>query len=562
MKNILQSLNIRFAILYNNNRSSFIFLFVLLGLALTDFFFYYIINSTLLKFDVRIQKLLLHDPNIISFAPEAWLGLLGLVLGTLIIVISVASQSTPKLIDLYADDVTSLLYVWYIVNCSVYNMYLQFYYEVEQKSYHKISSIILNTYIYLPIALLLAVPYVLYILRYTKTSNVIQKIYSDNIRRMQRLANRSQLELLEDKRTIAEYQSELFESLNQLDDLLQYTPFKEPKGDIINKISALIQKYITIKKELNESFFKISHRIKDDVSFKTMTGQFEEMELSRTFYEQKGFRLLGNAYQKLMEDEQFDLASVCAYELSECGRFAIDYKDEPLIEVAMIRFNTLLRFGIKHGLKNSEARNLYNAIFHYSEFIIHIVKTKNQNLISKSCRYLNIYVNEIFNHSRKDPVFIFLVDVFTWEFKRILIELNKNALPLELQKEILGLFLKIDDLSETSVQQGAKAFTFGVRSLQISLALYYLSIQNESELSLQNNQELAKRIISDIIQDHLDMSKEELKSKVKGTCDRLLSAGQRFWEDTDRGNSNMYYSYEKDFIPEFLRIFELSVGRN
>ncbi|TAE44743.1 MAG: hypothetical protein EAY69_10995, partial [Cytophagales bacterium] len=69
--------------------------------------------------------------KIIEFAPEAWLGLLGLVLGTLIIVISVASQSTPKLIDLYTKDETSLFYVWYMVIATLHNMYLQLYNEID-----------------------------------------------------------------------------------------------------------------------------------------------------------------------------------------------------------------------------------------------------------------------------------------------------------------------------------------------------------------------------------------------------------------------------------------------
>ena len=42
----------------------------------------------------------------IGFAPEVWQALLGMVLGTLILVISIASQSIPKLIDLYMRDIT------------------------------------------------------------------------------------------------------------------------------------------------------------------------------------------------------------------------------------------------------------------------------------------------------------------------------------------------------------------------------------------------------------------------------------------------------------------------
>ena len=52
----------------------------------------------------------------IGFAPEVWQALLGMVLGTLILVISIASQSIPKLIDFYMKDIRSLLYKWVRIN--------------------------------------------------------------------------------------------------------------------------------------------------------------------------------------------------------------------------------------------------------------------------------------------------------------------------------------------------------------------------------------------------------------------------------------------------------------
>lgn len=485
--------------------------------------------------------------EVISFAPEAWLGLLGLVLGTLIIVISVASQSTPKLIDLYTGDQTSLFYIWFIIIGSVHNMYLQ----LEYVTNFKVSTIIFNTYIMLPLALLLAVPYVLYILRYTKTSNVIKKIYNSNEKRIQKIAEKAKLGMLKDPKVIADYQFELFEALNQLDDLLEYVDFKEPKGDVMERISLSIQGYIRRKETIRKSpeFFRISNKIRPDVSFKTMTGQFEEMREKQTFYEQKGFRLLGNAYIKLIEKEDFDLASLCAFELSQCGKVAVDCKDEALMEVVLIRFNTLMRFGIKHGLKNKEARNLYNAIFHYSGYIRHIIQSRNEQYIRRSCQYLNIYVKEIFNHSRKEPVFTFLVDVFTWEFKRLLTALCEENLPISLQKEILGLFLKIDnlpDLHETRPDQNRR-FNSGVRVLQIALALYYLKVEQEA---------LTESIIIDILSDHEQMEKEELQAAVQRTCDSLNSAAPTFWEDTDRGNLNIYYSEDKEYIEAFMEKFK------
>ncbi|NJO01894.1 MAG: hypothetical protein HC880_09540 [Bacteroidia bacterium] len=555
MKEIYVYYIVNFFKVLKKYQSGFVLLFVVAAVLVANYICSYLIDR-FIKPD--FMSVIQDNDEIIGFAPEAWLSLLGLVLGTLIIVISVASQSTPKLIDLYTRDQTSLLYVWYIVVGSVHNMFLQLYGDFRPIAV--ISSMLFNTYFMLPAALLLAVPYVLYILRYTKTSNVVEKIALVNLRRIRRLGVWADLSLLKDERLIAEYQFELFESLNQLDDLLAYVSFKEPKGDIINKISQSIQAYVAVKPRIAQNapeFFRISPHIAPDVSFKTMTVQFQEMEDNRTFYEQKGFRLLGNAYFKLIDKDEFDLASLCAYELSECGRAAIEYQDQALIQVVLIRFNTLIRFGIKHGLKNQEPRNLYNAIFHYSGFIHHIIKSGDREMIKKSCTYLNIYVNEIYQHSRKNNSFAFLVDAFTWEFKRILIELNKEGLDPELQNEILHLFLRIDNLPdpyEDSHKKGQK-FSSGVRTLQIALALYYLhsleTMKKKHDLILadaiagetradqpkslsdvaarvESLKWLVKRIIQDILDDHAYMERSALRRAVAQTCQRLAQAEATF----------------------------------
>jgi len=539
-------LQLAFNKIYNKYRSGVILLLITLIILLLDFIFTRVITDYL-PFIYKYIK----AKNVevaIDFAPEIWLGLLGLVLGTLIIVISVASQSTPKLIDLYTNDERSLLYIWYIVVGTVHNMFLQFYSKIDLDVAK--TSMFFNTYLLLPIALMIAVPYVLYILLYTKTSNVINKIYDNSFQRLQSLASMAKMGLLDEKSASA-FQFQSFEALNQLDDLLAYVSFKEPKGDIMNKISLSIQNFVRYKQYLRDyapEFFRISKRIAPDVSFKTMTGQFEEMERNHTFYEQKGFRLLGNAYIKLIEEEEFDLASLCAYELSQCGKVAIEENDIPIMNVVLIRFNTLMRFGIKHGLKNKEARNLYNAVFHYSGYINYIIESKNEKMIKESCKYFNIYVNEIYRHSRSEPAFIFLVDAFTWEFKRILIELDKHALDISLQKEILALFLRIDNLADAYEENPMKnrKFSGGVRGFQIALALYYLKVGQDL---------LTHIIIEDILQDHQGMESEALRKTVHTSCENLGRSSPTFWEDTDRGNSNLYFSEDKDQIPRFLEIF-------
>lgn len=482
----------------------------------------------------------------IDFAPEVWLSLLSLVLGTLIIVISIASQNTPKLIDLYIKDRISLVYIWFLACSVAHNLWLQFF--LSSNDITHMGSIFLNTYIFLPIALLLSIPYIFYILLYTKTSNVIEKIYSLNIKNMMKLRLQSYFALLEIPNIKARYQYRMMESLNQLDDLLAFVAFKEPKAAIIEKIGLTIQTYIGIKKQINPSFFLLSEQSKGDISFKTLTNQFSEIEETQTFYEQKAFRLLGNSYYKFIDESNFDLASLCVSQLAACGNTAVDNNDEPLLKLILVRFNTFLRFGIKHGLNNSEARNIYNAVFHYRLFINKLIETHNLKFIRQSCNYLKIYGTEIFKHSQRDTAFTFLVDVFSWEMRQILITLNENQYEDAFQKEILEFFLQMDnppDIQRDKIGQ-TRIINDGVRIMQVGLALYY--IRTEKLV-------YADRIIADILEDYPHLGKDFIFA-VESTCNKILMFGPTFWEDTDRGNANLYYAEDKDYIPAFLKIIK------
>lgn len=520
-----------------------IFLLVALIILLADILFNLLFPGS----GLNVTNLVNSEKNqtSIDFAPEVWLAVLSMVLGTLIIVISIASQSTPKLIDLYIKDKKSLMYIWFITLSAGHNLILQLYLSTGE--FGRLSSVLLNTYILLPITLILAIPYILYILRYTKPSNVIQKIYLSNIQIINRLQRNSKVKGFFTSNCISNYQFSLFDSLNQLDDLLEYVSFKEPKGDIIHNMGESVQKYIRIKKELKKSFFEISPIIQNDISFKTMTGQFEEIEKSSTFYEQKAFRLLANAYLKLVDNNHFDLASLCVYELSECGKYAVLEKDSYLIDVINIRFNTFLRFGIKHGLRNSEVRNLYNALFHYSQYLNYLVESKMEDNIKTSCNYLKIYGTEVYKHSQLEPSFSFLVDVFTLELKKILIQLNELDFSRGFQKQILEYLLEMDSPPDIDRDELGRwrIVNDGVRVLQIGLSLYYISVGSHV---------FAERIIDDILEDYTSL-KENLKIAVEASCKKLNYSTPTFWEDTDRGSTNLYYTAEKEFIPEFLEMF-------
>ena len=164
--------------LINKNRSLaslFFVFFVVLG---SDFTFHYFYSDIVLLLDnlFSLGKET-HDAIDLTFAPEIWGGVLATVLGTLIIVIAIAAESTPKLMDLFVKDWVSLIFIWFLILASIHATVIMYYFAPMER----LSSVMLNTYVYLPASSMLSLPYIFYILLYSKTDNVIKKLYTLNL---------------------------------------------------------------------------------------------------------------------------------------------------------------------------------------------------------------------------------------------------------------------------------------------------------------------------------------------------------------------------------------------
>ncbi|MBF0289845.1 MAG: hypothetical protein HQM14_18685 [SAR324 cluster bacterium] len=527
----------------DRHRSLAAFLYVTIGVILGDIFFHEYCYDMYAFYVERLFGQPLHNvANVqMDFTPEVWLALLSMVLGTLIIVISIASQSIPKLIDLYMEDWASLFYVWLLIISGTHATFIKLYGEIDLI---RPSSRVFNIHFLLTISVVFAFPYIFYILKYTKPSNVINKIFQGNLKRIHLLSVWRYNLIVTIPRLVEEVQFAIFEAMNQLDDLLEYVSFKEPKADIIQNISMTIQEYVQIKSSINPLFFKVSPKVRSDISFKTMIGQFGDMEDTSTFYEQKCFRLMGNVYIKLLEEGQFDLASLCVGEMTAVGRVAIEIGDDALVDVLIIRFNTILRFGIKHGVKNNEPRNLYNAAFHYGRFIEALVDNKKVDHVKRCFSYLRIYGMEVFKHGKASPSMYFIVDVFAAEMKKVLISIYEKEWDVEVQNGLLNEILQVDnppDYDKEDLDRGL-LINNGVRVLQMGLALFY---------AREGKDEFVMRIITDVLDDLDVLGESAFHRVIDSTCGRLQFSGPTFWEDTDRGNLNIYYTPDQSEIASF-----------
>ena len=546
MEKIYQSL-VKLNSLQFQYRTIISFVVVLIAMIAIDILFYINFQSIVSIFNTKLNIDLANPDTIdLTFAPEIWGGVLAMVLGTLIIVIAIAAESSPKLMDLFVKDWFSLIYVWFLILASLHAVLIMFYVAPLER----VSSSVLNTYIYLFLASLLTLPYIFYILLYSKTSNVVSTISSiikNFINSLKKPMIHSAMK--NDLNVVSEYQKEIMGSLDQLDDLLAFTEFKETQTEIIREISQIIQIYIKQKPNFHKTFFNFTPTIQSNATFRTYTdAQYKEMTDSKTFYEIKTFRLLGSAYIKMIANDRFDIASLIPAEMVDIGKTSINAKDDVALEHVNIRFNTLFRFAIKHAYKNNEPRNLYNLAFHYANMIQEYIKADRVDMAKYCYDKFKFYANDIYKNAESNPGLYFVVDTLTFELRKCQVLIHDKKWDENDQLDLLKMILQLDKppgYSKDEVDKGILGGNNGTRRIQIGLALFYLSVRKN---------DFAKAIAEDYLDDLAYFDEKTFKANANTQCFLLSIFGPHFWEDTDRGTLNIYFAPEKDQIEPFKEL--------
>ena len=540
---MLQGFTRILGVLLTRSRSLYAALIIFAGMGLADFLFRTYLFPVYTDFLLNIGANPDWTQLDVGFAPIVWLSFFAIVLGSLTIVITFAAQNVPKLIDLYMDHWPSLLFVWWSAACLVHALSIK---VLAEGGIQIIPSLVFNFHVLLAVSLAIGFPFVFSILRSTKTSNVIENLLNGSYSTINILAAKGSTGKIS-AHEHAKIQYQLFEGLNQLIDLLVYVPFKEPKAQVIEGIGALLRHYVQLKPKIPDSFFEVDERIHDDISFRTMKSLMAEVEKTRTFYEQKSVRLIGNVYNVFLDTGEFDLSTLCVEQLSQVGKTAIACDDQELIDVITVRLNTHFRFALKHGQHHNEPRNLYNLVFHYGQFIGYLMEYQQVDRIKTCIGYFVFYGQQCFNVIQRAKSLAFILDVLAFEMQKLMLKIYQEKWDRELQEEMLQKFLVFDNFQDMDKNFAVQFFSqnHGIRLLHIGLALFYLNQQED---------EFAEKIAKDTVQD-MDLMGATLFNKTMTTIyARLQFSGPTFWEDTDRGNLNIYYTPYQDEISSFKKI--------
>ncbi|MDP6383703.1 MAG: hypothetical protein QF385_10825, partial [SAR324 cluster bacterium] len=164
------------------------------------------------------------------------------------------------------DHWPSLFFVWFTIALYVHALTIKLMAEMQMDVR---PSLILNYNILLPLFMIIGFPFILSILYSTKTGKVIEQLFGSIQQVYLKLASIGPTGDLHPKKRL-KWQIHLFETTNQLIDLLVYVPYKEPKAQIIEGLGDLLIEYLKWKKDFPVSFFEVTEDIREDISFKTL----------------------------------------------------------------------------------------------------------------------------------------------------------------------------------------------------------------------------------------------------------------------------------------------------
>lgn len=482
---------------------------------------------------------------LVEHSVEVWLGLLTLVLGTLIIVISIASQNTPKLIDFYVSDWISLFFTWSLVINAVLTLLVLGYGKSDTSAFSYSTFEVFLVGVMLPLHYLLSLPYILYILKFSKTENQVKRIYYRVQYLLHELNMQYQYNIEPKNKWIDLYQIQLINYINQMDELLDFIKLKESRDVIIRTLGNLLVKYQIQKSQIPMVYFTMGESLKKDATMVTLFSEFADINKNRIFLEQKIYRIIGNAYWRLIQEEEFELANRCTTIVADTGIEAVQHQNWSVVELSLIRFNNFTRFGLKHAIKLSERRHLYNSSFQYGRLIAKIIESENFKAVEDSIFYLKKYAQEIYKASLQDSHLSLLTDIYAQEINLILFGSYHRNAPRSTIMACIDALYAIEHSRDTIRRDIDPLWIKTNNTLDVQInALLFLLAHNESDYF----EALMRVFLSDLQHVGIDIFNEMVDTVIN----KVRESTQMYWEDSDRGRTNIFYSEHKDQLPYFL----------
>ena len=434
---------------------------------------------------ISIELFMIFNPEYISnqftndlgWLPEVWLAVLILVLGTLIIVISVAAQSVPEIISLFFKSWISLSFLWLITISTIQSIIITIVENIP------ISIIYFNTFIILPFSLIISIPYVVINLQNIRPIKVINKIKLHNFYLLESISKKSFQPLFENPKIVSYIQESKFETMNQLNDLFFYLNFQQPKIQAIITVLEIYRYYIKIKRKIiNLNYFNLADSIKSDNCFITSEKDYVEnvVAINNSFFEHKINKNLQAIVGEIIKTNDQNASETILKELKKTLKLSLHEKDN--FNTAYIRKTINMIF---HRYLNDDKNEslLWGFLLQYRYILTTLIEENAFEEFENYLHYLNRAVNQISLKTYNNDFYSFSLIYTILRITNLIIkninDTNKNNINLQIKimeynYHIINKAMK----SEEYLEDKKRKFP-GLRGAFFGLSIYLLQTKNK-----------------------------------------------------------------------------------
>jgi hypothetical protein len=373
------------------------------------------------------------------------------------------------------------------------------------------------------ISVLLLLPYFAYVAAFVNPVNIINRIRTETLRRVER-GPRS-----EAPDEVERVQHQAAEGAEQLSDVALNAMVHHDKAiamAAINAIGDLLRDYLDVKGALPGAWFVLGSEVRDNPDFVSQAEEaLAEIARERTWYEFKLLRQYEMIYRAALNTDR-ELNYLIAANVRELAEGAMERGDKRVVDIAIKFFNTFLRATIN----GRDVRTAYNVLNQYRLLAETALRRKQGRIAVAVAKYFKYYGQIAFHMDLG-----FILETAAYD----LCALNELAFDLDAREraELLRVFLQVDKEGEGAKKEAALR---GVRKAQVKLATYYL---------LRGDGNAAREV-------YRDMANEQ-PARLASIRDELLAVeSPYFWEVTDRGTNFDWLSAErKGRLMEFFEWF-------
>ncbi len=459
------------------------------------------------------------DPATARYSLSAVAGALATVLAitfsvVLIVVQLTANRYTDKVIDLFLRERANLFVLCAFVVTILYTLYVVNTIK-DVETFFVPSVGIATSYVLASLCFAAVVPYLIFVFEFLKPANVISRIKTEALSAL----SRAHFPDVAIRREVAQ-------RLEQIADICTSAMGRDDTPVAMNAIWALqslMLEYLPTKGKCPPEWF----HVEDGIFLGLSPRALAHIRESCTWLEVKAFRHLKHIFEKGL-GRMREICNAVARSLCVVASRADEHGDEPVVDLAVKYFNSLLRSAINQGDKFTA----YTVLHHYRSLAEKLI-TSRPWLVRKIAFYFSYYALEA-----EKAGLDYVVETVAYDLNI----LNQKAWDegMEGAEEVLDTFLRLaEELEERGLTRGLH----GVRKMYAILGSHFL---------LNGNSGLAHRVASKLS----SVPPEELRA----IRDEILSVTDpSFWEVTERIINFDYIDPEhkeklRQFFAQFLGV--------